>query len=514
MKKRSLFIVFIFIFMLGLAMTAKHSILPGSFNSDGATYYLMTQSLAEDFDLRWSVEDYTRVCKDWEGGPDGVILMTPDDGKSVFYGKPYVSSLFVVPFYLIFKTDGYLFFNALMLLLMCMMAYLFLASKGDETLAAAFGFTFFFGSAGFVYITWIHPEVFNMATTMAAYFLWFYTPPPLVQEKTDRRPRFFWKTADALRLGARRFLGSDRKAYVAAFLLALATFMKPPSGIMVLPFLLYYVVRRRIVRLVAFGLIYGLTLLVCSLGEYAGTGSLSAYYANRRAFYIGKKGFPFVDGTDQSAFWTRQESLALAEQKIEPEEEGGGRGLLDRFRSRFGLTKGWGQWGAIPLSFQPVVFLYDLIYFFVGRHTGFIWYFFPGFLGLIYFFSAREDLRRWLLLLGIAGSIVFYFLLLPGNYQGGGGFTSCASTRCSYFSFRRSRSFGGSLSPGSWPGSSCPRSSSPRSARTRRTRATRRIRETGFSGSCPLSRPCIPYRRRRTDGGGSRSSVSSTSIAL
>lgn len=298
MKKRTLFIIFIYIFMLGLGTTAKHSILPGSFNSDGATYYLMTQSLAEDFDLRWSVEDYTRVCKDWEGGPDGVILMTPDEGKNVFYGKPYVGSLFVVPFYWIFKSNGFLFFNALMLLLMGTMAYLFLASKGDETLAAAFGFTFLFGSAGFVYITWIHPEIFNMAAIMAAYFLWFYTPPPLVQEKTGAGPRFFRNTADALRLGARRFLGSDRKAYAAAFLLALATFMKPPNGIMVLPFLLYYVLRKRVFRLIAFGLVFGLSLLLCSFGEYAGTGSLSAYYANRRAFYVDKKGFPFVDGKD------------------------------------------------------------------------------------------------------------------------------------------------------------------------------------------------------------------------
>jgi hypothetical protein len=31
-------------------------------------------------------------------------------------------------------------------------------------------------------------------------------------------------------------------------------------------------------------------------------------------------------------------------------------------------------------------------------------------------------MRRWLLLLAIGATVVFYFLLLPGNYQGGGGF--------------------------------------------------------------------------------------------
>ena len=49
MKKEYLLFLFLCVFILGLAATARHSILPGWFNSDGATYYMMTQSLAEVF---------------------------------------------------------------------------------------------------------------------------------------------------------------------------------------------------------------------------------------------------------------------------------------------------------------------------------------------------------------------------------------------------------------------------------------------------------------------------------
>jgi hypothetical protein len=62
-------------------------------------------------------------------------------------------------------------------------------------------------------------------------------------------------------------------------------------------------------------------------------------------------------------------------------------------------------------------------YFFVGRHFGFIPYFFPGFVGVCLWLSARERFTAWRVfaMLGLAASTLVLLILLPYSWSGGGG---------------------------------------------------------------------------------------------
>jgi hypothetical protein len=73
----------------------------------------------------------------------------------------------------------------------------------------------------------------------------------------------------------------------------------------------------------------------------------------------------------------------------------------------------------------PVKMIIDnLFYFFFGRFTGIVWYFFPAFLLLLLFLFTKRpgrQLEQWLVLAALAGEILVYIVLMPDNYGGGGG---------------------------------------------------------------------------------------------
>ena len=110
-------------FLLLFAATVGKERLPGGFICDEAAYFMMTQSLFEDGDLRWEEKDVVRVNRLYEGGPRNVILMTPDGGENIYYSKPYIYSLLVLPFYVLLGINGFIFGNALVFLTMVWLAW-------------------------------------------------------------------------------------------------------------------------------------------------------------------------------------------------------------------------------------------------------------------------------------------------------------------------------------------------------------------------------------------------------
>src|SRR5207247_10001965 len=52
----------------------------GEFWGDGATYYLMARSLAEDFDLRYEARDLFRARREFSSGPQGLFLKRAHGG--------------------------------------------------------------------------------------------------------------------------------------------------------------------------------------------------------------------------------------------------------------------------------------------------------------------------------------------------------------------------------------------------------------------------------------------------
>ena len=150
--------------------------LPAGLKADEPAYYLMALSLASDHDLKAEVHDVDRAFQEFPFRPvNNLILMTDDGWQTVYFGKPYVYSLFAAPFAGAFGANGMVFFNLLLLAGMVWMGALYLARFNDDGLAALFAAGFFLLSNGFAYVFWLHPEVFNMAAVAGCLF--FGLPP-------------------------------------------------------------------------------------------------------------------------------------------------------------------------------------------------------------------------------------------------------------------------------------------------------------------------------------------------
>src|SRR4029453_1736611 len=89
----------------------------GQFWGDGATYYSMAWSLAEDVDLRYEAGDLARVKREFPGGPQGIFLKRTGEGaeRGIFFAKAFSYPLLAAPFVRVLGTRGLLVANALCL---------------------------------------------------------------------------------------------------------------------------------------------------------------------------------------------------------------------------------------------------------------------------------------------------------------------------------------------------------------------------------------------------------------
>jgi len=359
-------------FLLLFTATVGKERLPGGFICDEAAYFMMTQSLFEDGDLRWEERDVVRVNRLFEGGPRNVILMTTDGGESIYYSKPYIYSLLVLPFYALLGINGFIFCNALMFLVMVWLAWRYLRSWNGSGTAMLMAVTFFFLSAAFPYVFWMHPEVFNMFVIFLGCYFWIHPGP-------QNAAGFF----------ARPLV----RAALAGLCFALAVFSKFPHAAFGGFFALHGLLTRRWGRVLVLGLVFAVGLGLLVGGQVTMTDTTSVYHTARSAI-------PRADSAHRLDAVT---GLLVAEN---PKGAGGfGRGGLGLFA--FDKKLPW-----------------NMLYFVAGRHTGLLPYFFPALLALVcyLFHGSWRDLQRWALL-GAAGALItFYLLMLPFNYQGGGGF--------------------------------------------------------------------------------------------
>jgi hypothetical protein len=75
-----------------------------------------------------------------------------------------------------------------------------------------------------------------------------------------------------------------------------------------------------------------------------------------------------------------------------------------------------------PAEF-PNRFGRNLEYFLIGRHFGFVPYFFPGFVALVLWLASRSRSDAWRVLtfLGLAASTLVLLVFFPYTWSGGGG---------------------------------------------------------------------------------------------
>jgi hypothetical protein len=383
---------------------------PGFFG-DAATYYSLGHSLAADFDFEFRRDDLMRVWREFPTGPEGIflkrgrdvhgvafsasppffeIISTPDpDGTRLYYGKGFIYPLVAAPLVWMFGTNGFLVLHAVLMTLCFACAYAFLSARGAALPALIFAVAFLLLSVAPVYMVWLTPDFFNLAIVLIGYFFWCY--------KEVARP------AAASRNRRWDWLATPRADLVAAVLLGLAAFSKPTNILLIGPPLALLAWRGQWRR----GLMVGSSFAVVFLGLFAWNVAITGEWnyqggEDRGTFYswdpdgagprIG--GFPFQ--TEQHTFDTT--GIIRETNRVPVEVLTTADALLHVFRRNLG-------------------------YFFFGRHTGFVPYFFAGAVAIVLFlWQARSrPVWQWLTLAAGVGSAVALILYMPYSYSGGGG---------------------------------------------------------------------------------------------
>jgi hypothetical protein len=371
----------VLIVLLG-ALAAMASLGRGAWPSlvgDEATYLMQAESLAFDFDLTYSRNDFDRFVAHRGLRPEGLILQSGDSEKATF-GKPFFYALYLAPYVRLAPVRGPFVANAVLLALAALAAAWTLRRRLGAS-APLWIAVAVFASVTFVYTFWAHADLFLMCLTALALAL-----------------------VDAGREGTgKRYLEIVRWS-VAGILVAIVAFSRPMYAVLFLPLVaaLYNKTRghagaARPWRLEAMAMAAGALTLVLSAGamHQSLTGSWTSYGAVRGGFYS-YTGFPEVDlaaGSD----W--RESLGGNRAWLKPSE------VVEK-KVRVSL------WG------------WNSLYLLAGRHVGFLPYFLPLFLAV---FLGRPIAARpqgawsWSLVLAAGLCLAAFLHLRPFNFWGGGG---------------------------------------------------------------------------------------------
>ena len=362
---------------------------------DEATYVAMALSAAYDGDLAYEAEDIDRFYQIYNAGPEGIFLKRGSDGSyrfdgvfpflhrdtqpddrpdRLYFGKAYAYSVMAAPFVRVAGLNGLLLFNVVLLAIVVFAAYRFLAAQAAGGLAAGYALGFFGASIVPLYGVWLSSELFNVTCVFLAYFLWFYkeVAPPAEGRLS-------------------RWLRSPASNIVAAVLLGTATFSKPPNGILILPPLALALWRRQS-RVASLGAVVFTLTVAAGFSVNAGiSGEFNYQGGNRRSFY-GE--FPFERPGDSF----EELGLGMTTNTVVVEE---------------------------PLG--PIAFLTllgnNLRYFLVGRHFGFVPFFFPGVVTLLLFLwrRATQEMWQWAILATVVLCAVGLAVYMPYTWSGGGG---------------------------------------------------------------------------------------------
>jgi hypothetical protein len=390
--------------LLAWALTLDFPRVTGGFFGDGATYYSLTYSLAHDLDFEYRRDDLVRVWREFSSGPEGIFLkrgrdvqglsLTSElpffridgaadwDTERLYYAKAFIYPLFAAPFVWVFGTNGFLVLHAVLMTICFACAYAFLVARSSPFASALFAGVFLLISAAPVYMVWLTPDFFNLALVLVGYFFWCYKEVVAESVTACLGP---WR---------RTWLMGIRSDIVAAVLLGIATFSKPTHVLLVAPVLVLIALRRQWMRLLVAGAVFAAVVIGLFAWNVAITGDWNYQGGDRRTFYGMMGGFPFQN--EQATFDAVGEGRATNRVPIEV------------LTTRDAVMQ---------------VFRKNLVYFFWGRHHGFVPYFFPGAMALALFLVMRRRRRRWqwLVLAGALGSAIFLILYMPFTYSGGGG---------------------------------------------------------------------------------------------
>jgi len=401
--------------------------------SDEATYVAMALSLAYDGDLTYEKRDLERFAGLYHSGPNGIFLkrgkhvrvelggpfpfvrLTKRDDTNpdrLYYGKAFIYPLLAAPLVRLYGLNGMLIFNVLLLAVAVVCAYAFLAAESPPATAALFTSAFFGAAALPVYTAFLMPDVFNLAIVLVAYFLWLYKDVRRTAESVRLKPDTTYEPTPVVVSGFSRTLPgvvsgfsrtlSDMMArlltapwtdFAAAVLLGTATYSKPlPVAMLVAPLVALAWWRRRWVRGFAVGAVAVAAAASVFALNAAVTGEFNYQGGDRKTFV---DRFPF---DRQDATWQ-----TFAQDVVDDPGQAAQAVLINRQ--------------------LPARFARNVEYFLLGRHFGFIPYYFPGFVAVIAWLSSRRRRDDWRVVTfaGFVLAAVVLLLVLPFTWSGGGG---------------------------------------------------------------------------------------------
>jgi hypothetical protein len=373
----------------------------GEFWGDGATYYLMAHSLAEDFDLRYEARDLLRARREFKAGPQGLFLKRAHGGLAfdrdagfpwmrrvtieeprLYFAKAFAYPVVAAPFVRVFGTRGLVVTNALALALVVGLAYGTLRRREaapGPALAASLSLTL--ATVAPLYLLWPTPEVFVLAVVAGG-------------------------------LAA----GSRGRPMLAAVLFGIAAYSKPPNVLLAIPLVVApllpgpeaWPATSEVWRGVRESLRRGLVLVATAVALYglnaAVTGEMNYQGGERKTFYAR---FPLEAHQvtfDNTGFW-------MTTNQVGPLVEGRDDAAAT---ARTGPAR-----AAAELRWS---FLYNVVYFWIGRFGGVLGYFMPAAWAVALFLLAGpRDREGWLALLAFVASWLAYLWIIPDNWYGGGG---------------------------------------------------------------------------------------------
>lgn len=362
---------------------------------DEATYVSMAMSVAEDGDLAWDRGDLERFWSVYRSGPEGIFLKRgqslhlrpsgsfpfvrvdhdPDlVGDRLFFGKAFAYALVAAPFYRVAGLNGLLLLHVWLWGLCVYTGYLFLRVRLPDTAALVLAVAFFGLTITPIYLAWLTPEILHVAAVFLAYFLCFYRE--VTPEPASRRHRFLHGTA---------------ALWLAALLIGIATFSKPPNLLLAGPPVILLWERRRWWTGLGFGLVAAATVIACFGVNGLVSGDFNYQGGDRKTFY---GTFPYSSPANRYD----NTGIAMSTNEIGSDEIQDREGLVDRTR-----LNAW--------------------YFLVGRHTGFIPYFFPAAVvcALWAVGRRRRPLWQWAIVAVLATTALVLIVALPYSWAGGGG---------------------------------------------------------------------------------------------
>jgi len=369
----------------------------GSFWSDGATYYCMAWSLAEDLDLEYEVEDVVRTRREFPGGPQGIFMKRSHGGvvwdadagfpwlrrlgeneKRIYYAKSFAYPLVAAPFVRVLGTRGLLVANGVFLGMALYCGYRLLRRRREAPLPAlVFCVVLFLGTVTPLYLVWPQPEIFNVGL-----------------------------------IAAGLLAGASGRPVLAALLLGYATYSKPTNVFLALPLGVEPLLRmpgdgllRGLLESLRRGAVLAAVVAACYGANALVTGEVN-YQGGERKTFLGPV-FP-NEARDvtfgNSGFW-------MTTNEVGPLVEG---------RDEDKVARGSGP----PLAVEELrgAFFANLGYFWVGRYAGALPYYAPVVLAvLLFLLVGPRDTTGWLGLASLVSSYLFYIWLIPANWYGGGG---------------------------------------------------------------------------------------------